>query len=71
MATTQVLSALREIRNHVEAEIATYGAKVNAARAELLALDATIELFETKGDGPVIEFHTRTPRQAPPHSVVR
>lgn len=62
MSNLHVVSALREIRNHVEAQIAEYGAKVRSARAELDALNATIELFETQYDRTIVEFHTPAPR---------
>ena len=41
-----LILALRDRRAQVEAQWATYGARVSMARAEFEALSATIELFE-------------------------
>lgn len=56
MRNPQIASTLRKIRIHVEAELAAHGTKVSAVKAELAALDATIELLESEVSGELVEF---------------
>lgn len=47
MSNEMLILALRDRRAQVEAQLATCGARVSMARAELEAISATIELFES------------------------
>ncbi len=50
MADPQILSTLRRKRDEIEATIAAYEKRIEAARHDLAAVAATIRLFEVNGE---------------------
>lgn len=60
MADPQILSTLRRKRDEIEATIAAYEKRIEAARHDLAAVAATIRLFELTGE----------PRQFPAYAAI-